>query len=86
MLPLEASMSVSPGLISLLCSACSIMRFAMRSFTEPPGLQYSSFAKTVALTSSDWGIRLRRASCVPPTRSATELTGRSVDAVDSLFQ
>ncbi|CAM5352892.1 hypothetical protein STENM327S_04610 [Streptomyces tendae] len=49
MLPLVGSTIVPPGRSSPLFSAASIMRRAMRSFTEPPGLKYSTLARTVAL-------------------------------------
>ena len=39
---------VPPGLSSPDASAASIMRRAMRSFTDPPGLRYSTLASTVA--------------------------------------
>ena len=39
---------VPPGLSSPDFSAASIMRKAMRSLTEPPGLKYSTLASTVA--------------------------------------
>ncbi|CAM5632995.1 hypothetical protein SALBM135S_05145 [Streptomyces alboniger] len=48
MLPDVGSTMVPPGFSSPLCSAASIMRSAMRSFTEPPGLKYSTLARTVA--------------------------------------
>src|SRR5689334_3536191 len=47
-LPLVGSTMVPPGFSSPLCSAASIMRRAMRSFTDPPGLKYSTLARTVA--------------------------------------
>lgn len=47
--PLVGSTIVPPGLSAPLSSAASIMRRAMRSFTEPPGLKYSTLARTVAL-------------------------------------
>jgi hypothetical protein len=41
-LPLVASITVCPGLSSPLRSACSMTARAMRSFTEPSGLNDSS--------------------------------------------
>lgn len=49
MLPEVGSTMVPPGRSSPLSSAASIIRRAMRSLTEPPGLKYSTFARTVAL-------------------------------------
>ncbi len=48
MLPLVGSTIVPPGRSSPLCSAASIMRRAIRSLTDPPGLKYSTLARTVA--------------------------------------
>jgi hypothetical protein len=46
-LPLVGSTtSERPGLISPAASAASIIATPIRSFTEPPGLKYSSFAQT----------------------------------------
>ena len=46
-LPLVGSTtSVRPGLISPASSAASIIATPIRSFTDPPGLKYSSFAQT----------------------------------------
>src|ERR1051326_3856090 len=39
---------VPPGFSAPERSAASIMRRAMRSLTEPPGLKYSTLARTVA--------------------------------------
>ena len=46
--PEVASISVSPGLMSPRFSACIIILYAGRSFTEPAGLFPSSLANTVA--------------------------------------
>lgn len=48
MLPLVGSTIVPPGWSAPLSSAASIMRRAIRSLTEPPGLKYSTLARTVA--------------------------------------
>ena len=48
MLPDVGSTIVPPGLSRPDSSAASIMRTAIRSFTDPPGLKYSTFARTVA--------------------------------------
>ena len=72
-LPLVGSTIVPPGFSAPLASAASTMRTAMRSFTEPPGLRYS----TLASTSGASGPRSRvtevsRTSGVLPTRSTTD--------------
>ena len=46
MLPLVGSTIVPPGLSRPSRSAASIIRTAMRSFTDPPGFRYSTFART----------------------------------------
>ena len=68
-LPLVASMSVSPGLISPRISACLIMESAGRSFTDPAGLLPSSLARMVLLVLP--GSRCRRTSGVLPTKSSS---------------
>jgi len=70
-LPLVASISVSPGLISPRASARSIIDSAGRSFTEPAGLLPSSLTSTVLLVAP--GMRLRRTSGVLPTQSSRVL-------------
>src|SRR5690349_17991804 len=60
---------VPPGLSSPDASAASTMRSAIRSFTLPPGLRYSSLASTVASIPAATGPS--RTSGVFPTRSAT---------------
>ena len=72
-LPLVGSTIVPPGCSAPLASAASTMRTAMRSFTDPPGLRYS----TLASTSGASGPRSRvtevsRTSGVLPTRSTTD--------------
>ena len=59
---------VPPGLSSPDASAASTILRAMRSFTEPPGLRYSTLARTVAATPSVTELSLTRG--VFPTRSA----------------
>ena len=49
--PDVGSMITEPSFRSPLLSASSIMLFAIRSFTLPAGLKYSSFARTVAESS-----------------------------------
>src|SRR6185436_6905463 len=44
-LPLVGSIKVSPGLMRPFFCASSTMRLPMRSFTEPPALRYSHFAR-----------------------------------------
>ena len=48
-LPLVASISVSPGLMSPRSCACVIIDNAGRSFTEPAGLLPSSLARMALL-------------------------------------
>lgn len=69
-LPLVGSTIVEPGPSSPRSSASSIMRRAMRSFTEPPGLKYSTLARTVAWIPSVTLLSLT--SGVLPTRSTIE--------------
>ena len=45
-LPEVGSTMVPPGWSSPEASAASIIRVAIRSFTEPPGLRYSTLAST----------------------------------------
>src|SRR5215475_10703599 len=69
-LPLVGSTSVPPGRSSPDCSAASIMRSAIRSLTEPPGLQYSTLASTSCYTPA--ATEPSRTSGVLPTRSITD--------------
>ena len=46
MLPEVGSTIVPPGRSAPEASAASTMRSAIRSFTEPPGLKYSTLAST----------------------------------------
>ena len=70
MLPDVGSTMVPPGCNSPDASAASIIRTAMRSFTEPPGFTYSTLASTVAVMPSV--SRFSRTSGVLPMRSMTE--------------
>ena len=67
-LPEVGSTMVPPGRSSPDASAASIMRSAMRSFTLPPGLKYSTLASTGAAMPS--ATAPSRTSGVFPTRSA----------------
>ncbi len=69
-LPEVGSTIVPPGFSSPEASAASIIRMAMRSFTEPPGLKYSTLARTVALIPSVTLLSLTRG--VLPTSSMIE--------------
>ena len=70
MLPDVGSTIVPPGFSRPSASAASIIRLAMRSFTEPPGLKYSTLASTSgARPSATW---FSRTSGVSPMRSTTE--------------
>ncbi len=78
-LPLLASSTILPDVNSPAASACSIIFSAMRSLTEPPGFNPSSFTST-----STPGTRFRRlirTRGVFPTNSRTELTLRGVIAL-----
>ncbi len=73
-LPEVGSTIVPPGFSSPDASAASIIRTAMRSFTDPPGLKYSTLARTVGARS---GVRFSvtrrsRTSGVLPIRSTTD--------------
>ena len=59
-----------PGLSSPEASAASTMRRAMRSFTDPPGFMYSTFARTVQATPASLTTLLSLTRGVFPTRSA----------------
>src|SRR4051812_1377438 len=49
------------------------MRTAMRSFTEPPGLKYSTLARTRGASGPRWRVtEVSRTSGVLPTRSTTD--------------
>ena len=53
-------------------SAASTMRVAMRSFTDPPGLRYSTLASTSGASGPRWEVTERnRTSGVPPMSSTT---------------
>ncbi len=78
MLPLVGSTIVPPGFSSPLCSAASIMRRAMRSFTEPPGLKYSTLARTVAFRPPLVTLLSRTSGGVLPTRLIIESWYRTV--------
>src|SRR3954453_6930669 len=63
---------VPPGFSSPEASAASIIRVAMRSFTDPPGLRYSTLARTSGLAPSVLAPSLSRG--VLPIRSRREFT------------
>src|SRR3989338_7766536 len=69
-LPLVASISVSPGLMSPRASACMIIDSAGRSFTEPAGLLPSSLARMTFEVSP--GMRLSLTNGVLPTKSSMD--------------
>src|SRR5687768_9037200 len=71
--PLVGSTMVPPGCRAPLASAASTIRTAMRSFTEPPGLRYSSLANTRGASGPRSRVtELSRTSGVLPTRSTTD--------------
>ena len=65
MLPEVGSTIVPPGLSFPSRSAASIIASPIRSFTEPPGFRYSSFA-------SSCGPAVRREPVEPHDRRATD--------------
>src|SRR5919107_1051102 len=72
-LPLVGSTIVPPGCNAPLASAASTIRTAMRSFTEPPGLRYSSLASTRGASGPRSRVtEVSRTSGVLPTRSTTD--------------
>ena len=77
-LPDVGSTIVPPGCSSPEASAASIIRAAIRSFTEPPGLRYSTLASTSgprsALPSGRSSVPCSRTSGVLPTRSSSDST------------
>ncbi len=66
-LPLVGSTMVPPGRSSPEASASSIISSAIRSFTDPPGLKYSTLASTSGAASPV--TRDSRTNGVSPTRS-----------------
>src|SRR5215217_1138662 len=86
-LPLVGSTIVPPGFRAPLASAASTMRTAMRSFTDPPGLRYSTLASTRGASGPRSRVTLdSRTSGVLPTRSTTDsayCTGPPRTGVDS---
>src|SRR5215217_7318581 len=72
-LPLVGSTIVPPGCRAPLASAASTMRTAMRSFTDPPGLRYSTLASTSGASDPRSRVtEFSRTSGVLPTRSTTD--------------
>lgn len=71
-LPLVKSKIVSPGCSVPAASAPSIMPSAMRSFTEPDGLKYSSLASTRAPSPSSRSRPWSSTRGVDPTSSAID--------------
>ena len=65
-LPEVGSMSTEPSLSRPFASASSIIALAMRSLTEPAGLKYSSFPRTVASSPSSFSMFLSSSSGVLP--------------------
>ena len=70
MLPEVGSTITPPGFSWPDCSAASMMRSAMRSLEEPPGLKYSTLTAMVALTPAACGMWLSLTSGVLPMSSA----------------
>ena len=72
MLPLVGSTIVPPGLSLPSRSAASIILTAIRSFTDPPGLRYSTLARINGFAPSV--TRDSLSSGVLPTRSISDST------------
>src|SRR4051812_5747168 len=70
-LPLVGSTMVPPGFSLPSRSAASMMREAMRSFEDPPGLRYSTLARIVGASPAVTLLSLT--SGVLPMRSRTVL-------------
>ena len=78
MLPLVGSTIVPPGTSAPDASAASIMRSAMRSFTEPPGFRYSTLASTSHRAPSvTWCSRTSGVSPISSTIESATCTRRS---------
>ena len=65
-LPEVGSMMAEPGFSLPPASASSIIALAMRSFTDPAGLKYSSLARTRAFTPASFSMRVSSSRGVPP--------------------
>ena len=72
-LPLVGSIMTEPSFNSPFFSASSIIAFAIRSFTLPAGLKYSSFTSIVAFKPSFFSILATSTSGVLPIRSSVLL-------------
>src|SRR5215469_15265112 len=73
-LPEVGSMIVPPGRSCPDASAAATMRSAIRSLTDPPGLKYSTLARTWGAVPppSSWVTRCSRTSGVFPTNSISD--------------
>ena len=69
-LPDVGSMMVAPGFRTPLCSASSIIALPILSLTLPAGLKYSSLARMVASSPSDFSTFLISTSGVFPISSS----------------
>ena len=79
-LPLVSSTTGCPGSSAPLASASRIIRGAIRSFFDPPGLRYSSLARI--RPSSPRVIRESSTSGVPPTADRTD--GPTIDLASKI--
>ena len=64
--PDVGSMIVEPGFNFPSLSACSIISFAILSFTDPAGLKYSSFASSLDLSPNFFSMCVSSTSGVFP--------------------
>ena len=78
MLPEVGSTIVPPGLQLADASAASIIRSAMRSFTEPPGFKYSTLASTVRAGMPRVTVRSRTSGVLPISSVSESYTCMSV--------
>ena len=67
--PDVGSIMVEPGFNFPSFSACSIISFAIRSLTDPAGLKYSSFARSLASRPNFFSMCLNSTSGVCPISS-----------------
>ena len=72
-LPEVGSMMTEPGFSWPLASASSIIALAIRSFTLPAGLKYSSFARTRASSFSACSIWVSSSRGVLPISWSAEV-------------
>ena len=80
-LPEVGSMMTEPGFSRPLASASSTMALAIRSFTEPAGLKYSSLARILAFRL----VGLFDVGQLQQGGVADKLIGRGIDSRHDVF-